>query len=153
MTTQHLAMSDTAGRETVLSRTFDAPRALVWRAWTEPENLIMWWGPRGFTNTFHEIDVRPGGVWRFIMHGPDGTDYPNESVFVEVVDRERVVFDHLEPVHRFRMTITLADDGGKTRVTWRMAFDSAEEYARVKPFVVEANEQNFDRLAAHLAEG
>ena len=61
-------------REIVSIRVFDFPRELVFNAWTDPEHLVHWWGPKGFTNTFHEFDLRPGGIWRFVMHGPDGRD-------------------------------------------------------------------------------
>ena len=83
--------------------------------------------------------------------GPDGAEYPNESVFVEIVEPERLVFRHLDPVHEFLVTVTFEDLGGATRITWSMLFESAAEYDRVKKFVVEANEQNLDRLEAHLA--
>ena len=82
-------MTNTADREIVSARVFDAPRELVWKAWVDPKHVAQWWGPKGFTNTIHEMDVRPGGVWRFAMHGPDGTDYKNEIVFIEVVRPER----------------------------------------------------------------
>lgn len=72
-------------REPVTSRVLEAPRERVFRAFSDPAHLERWWGPKGFTNTFHEFDLRPGGNWRFVMHGPDGADFPNESVFVEVV--------------------------------------------------------------------
>jgi uncharacterized protein YndB with AHSA1/START domain len=144
-------LATAADYEIVSTRVFDAPRDRVFEAFSDPDRLARWWGPTGFTNTIHEFDLRPGGAWRVAMHGPDGTDYHNESVFVEVVRPERVVFQHQEPVHRFRMTITFDEHGGRTTLTWRMRFDSAEEYARVKSFVAEANEQNFDRLAEELA--
>jgi uncharacterized protein YndB with AHSA1/START domain len=86
------------------------------------------------------------------MHGPDGTDYANESVFDEVVKPERIVFRHLEPIHAFRMTMLLADRGGRTELTWRMLFDTAAECERVKAFVGDANEQNFDRLGEQLTK-
>src|SRR2546430_11151240 len=81
----------TSDREILLTRVFDAPRELVFKVWTDPEHVGRWWGPRGFTNTIHEMDVRPGGVWRFTMHGPDGVDYLNRIVFIEVARPERLV--------------------------------------------------------------
>lgn len=149
---EHLAgaAAGDANREIVSTRVFDAPRERVFRAFGDPEQLKRWWGPAGFTNTLEAFDPRPGGAWRLVMHGPDGTDYHNESVFTEVVEPARVVFDHLEPVHRFRMTMTFDDEAGKTRLTWRMRFEFAEEAERVRGFVAAANEQNFDRLADHL---
>lgn len=136
--------------EIVSTRSFDAPRERVFEAFSDPSRLARWWGPKGFTSTFHEFDLRPGGTWRFLMHGPDGVAHPNESVFVEIVKPERIVFQHVSG-HRFEMTITLDEQGGGTRVTWRMRHETAEECAKVKRFVVDANEQNFDRLAAELA--
>jgi len=85
------------------------------------------------------------------MHSPDGHDYPNESEFLEVAIPERIVFQHLEAVHRFQMRMDFAENAGRTRLTWRMRFESAAEFARVQAFVTAANEQNMDRLAAHLA--
>ena len=87
----------TADREIATSRVFDAPRDLVWEAWTDPKHLARWYGPNGFTVTTHEMDVRPGGVWRLTMHGPDGTDYPNLTRYVEVVRPERLVYEHGRP--------------------------------------------------------
>ncbi|HUM14879.1 MAG TPA: SRPBCC family protein [Candidatus Nitrosotalea sp.] len=140
-------MSD---REIVTARLIDAPRERVFEAFRDPEHLSRWWGPKGFTSTFHEFDLRPGGVWRFILHGPDGASYPNESVFVEVVKPERIVVQHVSRP-QFEMTITLADEAGKTRLGWRMRFETAAECARVKAIAVGANEQNLDRLEAELA--
>src|SRR5262245_39921619 len=82
-------------REIVSARTFALPRDVGFAAWTGPARLARCWGPKGFTNTFEKFDLWPGGVWRFVMHGPDGTDYRNESVFVEIVPPERIVFDHV----------------------------------------------------------
>jgi uncharacterized protein YndB with AHSA1/START domain len=136
--------------EIVSTRTFPVPPAQVFAAFTDPERLKRWWGPDGFTNTFHEFDFRPGGMWRFVMHGPDGTNYVNESQFLEVVDHERIVFDHLRTMHRFRMAMTFAGRG-ETTLTWRQRFETAAECEKVKAFAGPANEQNFDRLAAVLA--
>ena len=141
------ALSD---REIVTTRVFDAPRELVFKAWTDPDHLAKWWGPKGFTNTFQEFDMRPGGVWRFIMHGPDGVDYKNKSVFVEVVKPERIVIEHVSGP-RFRLTITLAPEAGRTRLTWRQRFPTAADYDKIKALAIPANEQNLDRLEARLA--
>ncbi len=138
-------------REIVSARVFDAPRERVFRAWTDPKHLARWWGPKGFTNTFHEFDPRPGGIWRFVMHGPDGTDYKNKSVFVEIVEPERIVFDHVTGP-KFRVVATFADESGKTALTFRMRFKTAAACEKVKVYAVDANEQNFDRLEAELAK-
>jgi len=137
--------------EIVSTRVFAVPRGLVFEAFSNPDHLKHWWGPKGFTNTLSEFDLRPGGAWRFVMHGPDGVDYQNASDFVEVVKPERIVFQHLRPMHRFRMTMTFAEHSGKTVLTWRMHFESPAETTKLESFINEANEQNFDRLEAYLA--
>jgi uncharacterized protein YndB with AHSA1/START domain len=136
-------------REIVSARTFDAPRECVFRAWTEPAHLARWWGPKGFRNTFHEFDLRPGGNWRFVMHGPDGVDYKNHSVFAEIVPPERIVFDHVSGP-QFHVTASFDEVGAKTEVTYRMWFETAAVCAQARTFAVKANEENFDRLAVEL---
>jgi uncharacterized protein YndB with AHSA1/START domain len=116
-------------------REFDARRELVFEAWTDPNHLAQWWGPDGFTTTTSAFDMRPGGVWRFVMHGPDGRDYENRITFDEVVKPERLVYHHgggddVEPV-QFRTTVTFEDIGGRTRLTMRGVFPSAAERERV----------------------
>jgi uncharacterized protein YndB with AHSA1/START domain len=142
---------DLSDREIVSTRTFDAPRERIFAAFSDPSRLARWWGPNGFTNTVHEFDMQPGGAWRFTMRGPDGAEYPSESVFVEIAKPARIVFRHVSAGHPYQMTISLEERGDATTVTWRMLHATASECARVKPFVVDANEQNFDRLAAELA--
>ena len=141
-----------ADLQIVSTRVFDFPRDLVFRAWTEPAHLAHWWGPKGFTNSFHEFDLRPGGNWRFAMHGPDGVDYKNHSVFVEIVAPERIVFDHVSGPH-YRVTATfdaLSDE--QTRITFRMGFETPAVCAQAKTFAVKANEENFDRLQKELKQ-
>ena len=144
----------TTDREIVLTRLLDAPRELVWKAWTEPEHLIKWWGPDGFTNTFHEIDVRAGGVWRFVMHGPDGTDYDNYVRFLEVVRPERIVYDQGTGPDNlmFRGSVTFEAEGEGTRVTLRTVFPSREARDRVieRYGAIEGGEQTLRRLAEYL---
>src|SRR5215471_8987755 len=108
-------------REIVISRVFDAPRELVWKAWTDPEHVGKWWGPRGFSTTTRSIKIAPGGSWRYVMHGPDGTDYENLMTFIEVVKPEKLVYTmggsvETEPVN-FHVTTTFEEVGGKTKVT------------------------------------
>ena len=127
---------DTDPREIVGTREFDAPRDLVWQAWTDPKHLAQWWGPTGFTTTTKNFDMRAGGMWRFVMHGPDGRDYQNRITFDEIVKGERIAYRHaggedVEPV-QFRTLVTFEDlDGRRTRITWRATFPSAAERARV----------------------
>jgi uncharacterized protein YndB with AHSA1/START domain len=140
-----------ADRELVTSRVVASPRSRVYQAFADPARLARWWGPNGFTNSFETFDLRAGGAWRFVMHGPDGVNYPNESVFVEVLSEQRVVFNHVSRP-QFEMTITFSDHGPRTAVGWRQRFASAEECRRVAGFAVPANEQNLDRLEALLRE-
>lgn len=134
-------------RAFIHSRLIDAPRERVFKAFSEPEHLARWWGPNGFTSTFQTFELRPGGHWRFVMHGPDGADYPNENVFIEVVAPERLVLDHLSEDHHFSITITFTPQGNKTLVGWRQVFDTAAHKERIAGVVAEANEQNLTRLA------
>jgi uncharacterized protein YndB with AHSA1/START domain len=147
------------GESTILmTRVFDAPRELVFDAWTDPRHVGQWWGPRGFTTTTFEMDVRPGGEWRFVMHGPDGRDYPNRIVFSEVVRPQRLAYAHRgddesEPVS-FQVTVTFDDVGGRTRLTMRSQFPSAEERDRVirEYGAVEGGKQHLERLAEFVAK-
>lgn len=152
-------MSDAADRQILLSRLVDAPRSLVWRAWTDPKHVGQWWGPDGFRNTIHEMDLRPGGVWRFVMHGPDGTDYPNKIVFREVKEPERLAYDHMSdggegtaPEIRFQVLVSFETEGTGTRVTMRSTFPSAEarDYVVREFGAIEGGKQHLGRLADYL---
>lgn len=151
--------TDEATVDLTFTRTVDAPRERVWKAWTDPEQVAEWWGPNGFTNTIHEMDVRPGGVWRFVMHGPDGADYHNAFPYDEVVEPERLVYTHLPNEENdflgFQVTTTLDEQhGGRTDVTFRMSFDSvAERESLENSGGVEAADQTLDRLSRFLADG
>lgn len=142
---------DIEENEVINSRRFNYPREAVFGAWTNPEQLARWWGPEGFSNTFHEFDLRPGGEWRFVMHGPDGKNYPNHSAFEEIEPFERIVIHHLnEP--EFQVTAIFQDSNGGTTVTFRQVFVNPTFLAGARPFLMEANEQNFDRLNELLIE-
>jgi uncharacterized protein YndB with AHSA1/START domain len=148
-----------AEREIFISRVFDAPLEKVWDAWTDPKQVVKWWGPRGFTTTIHEMDVRPGGVWHQTMHGPDGANYPGKSVFAEVIKHKRIVFSHSggkegAPGANFKSTWTFEVEGDQTKVTIRMVFDSAEARERVvREFgAIEGGKQTLARLGEFLAE-
>jgi uncharacterized protein YndB with AHSA1/START domain len=148
---------NTADREIVITRVFDAPRELVFKAWTDPKHVAQWWGPKGFTTTTYEMDVRPGGVWRFVMHGPDGVDYKNKIIYIEIVKPERLVYSHGgdeegEP-GQFHVTVTFAEQGGKTKLTLRMLFGSAAERGKAKEMgAIEGANETLERLAEHLAK-
>lgn len=137
-----------AALEVVNRRVLDAPVARVFQAFSDPAQLARWFGPDGFTNTFHHCDFRAGGEWRYTMHGPDGADFYNESVFLDVVPDARIVIDHLRPMHRFTLTIAMDQRDGQTHLVWRQAFATEEEFAEIREFLYWANEQNLDRLAA-----
>ena len=144
-----------AEREISISRVFDAPRELVFEAWTDPEQVVQWWGPFGFTTTIHEMDVRPSGVWRFVMHGPDGTDYDNRVVFEEVVKPVRLVYRHgggeENDIKEFHVTVTFDEDEGKTRLTLRLVAESPAERDRMVEFgALEGGKQTLERLAEYL---
>ena len=147
-------------REIFITREFNAPRELVWEAMTNPKHVANWWGPRGFTTTIEKMDFRVGGEWKHVMHGPDGANYPNKSIFKEIVKPERIVFQHggrreAGPGVSFVSTWTferLAAD--KTRVTIRMVFPSAAERDFVvKEFgAIEGGKQTLEKLGEHLAK-
>ena len=147
-----------ADREIVISRFFNASRALVFKAWTDPEHVHLWWGPNGFTTTVNEMDVRPEGVWSFVMHSPDGVDFENRIVFIEVDAPERLVYDHGdregEPAH-FRVTLEFDQEGDGTRLTMTSVFPTAEarDYVVREFRAIEGGNQTLDRLEAFLAQG
>jgi uncharacterized protein YndB with AHSA1/START domain len=143
-------------REIVLTRVFDAPRELVFEAWTNPEHLPRWFGPKGFTLTTQEIDIRVGGRWRFVFQGPDGTTYDNRMVFLEVKRPELLLFDHGsdrdDDPGKFRVTVTFDEQSnGKTVVTLRQLHPTKEQRQQKVAFgAVEYGLQTLDKLAAHL---
>lgn len=126
-----------------------ASPAAVFAAFAAPPRLARWWGPEGFRNTFAECDFRPGGAWRFTMHGPDGKDYPNVSEFVAVVPNVRVAIRHVNAPH-FVLTVELQAEGDGTRVLWTQVFDDPAVAQAVRHIVEPANEQNLQRLAAEV---
>ncbi len=150
--------AETVEREIYIMREFNAPRELVWQAMTDPKHVVNWWGPRGFTTTIEEMDVRPGGAWKHVMHGPDGTNYPNKSIFKEVVKPEKLVFAHgggreNGPGATFVATWTFDEVGkDKTKVSIHMVFPTTE--ARdfvVKEFgAIEGGKQTLERLGEHV---
>lgn len=149
----------TPDREIVTSRLFDAPREVVWEAFTDPKQVVQWWGPNGFTTTIEVMDVRVGGQWRHTMHGPDGTDYPNASVFKEIVKPERIVYGHGGgkeggPGASFEATWIFEAQGNKTLLTGRMVFPTAaaRELVVKEYGAIEGAKQTFARLAEYLDE-
>ena len=141
----------TSDRELIVEKTLNAPIDLVWKAWTDPDHIKNWWGPTGFTNTIHKMEVRPGGEWELVMHGPDGTDYKNRSIFKEIAKHKRIVFDHVSGP-KYEATITFTADGNRTRLRWHMIFETAEQFHQVvKVFKAdEGLKQNVVKLEEYL---
>jgi len=131
------------------TRELPAPPEAVFGAIREPERLARWWGPEGFTNTFHTFEFRPGGAWVFTMHGPDGTDYPNQSEFLEIVTNALVRIKHVNLPH-FELSISLEATSKGTRVTWVGDFENRDFAEQARSFLETANEQNLDRLTVEV---
>lgn len=147
-----------ADREIFAERVLDAPRELVFRAWTDTDHLAQWWGPTGFTTTTRHAEFRPGGQWRFVMHGPDGTDYDNLVTFLEVDPPSRLVYRHggeNETAHiQFHVEVGFEDEaGGGTRLTMRMRFASnaARDHVIEQHGALEGLEETMARLRDHAA--
>jgi len=150
-----MATAETSGKPT--GATFRTNRVLphqpqaVYEAFARPELLARWWGPNGFTNTFEVFEFRPAGRWKSVMHGPDGSHHPNQSVFLELDAPSKLVIHHVSKP-RYVLTVTMAAHEGGTAVTWNQEFEDAAVAARVKHIVEPANEQNLDRLRSVLSE-
>lgn len=143
--------SNTKDRELIISRKLNAPVDLVWEVWTKPEHIANWWGPNGFTNTITKMDVTPGGEWHLVMHGPDGTDYKNKSIFKEIIPFKKIVYEHIS-APKFITTINFEEQGEQTLINWHMLFESAEQFMQVvKTFKAdEGLKQNIEKLIVYL---
>ncbi|MGA7720993.1 MAG: SRPBCC family protein [Ignavibacteriaceae bacterium] len=150
--------TSTPDREIVETRIFDAPRKLVFKVWTEAEHIAKWWGPDGFTNTIHIMDVRPGGIWNLTMHGPDGTGYINKMIYTKIINQELIVYKHDATLENeageFETTVIFEEQGNKTKLTMRMVFNSKAERDLVveKYGAVEGLSQNLRRLNEYLSK-
>lgn len=132
--------------EIVTQRVIAVAPAAVFHAWANPDLLQKWWGPAGFTNTFHEFDFRPGGKWRFTMHGPERGNYQNECVFLKIEEPDIIAWNRIsQPLFRVVATFEEADDG-HTFLTFRMQFDTKENCDKIRKFAPDKNEENFDKL-------
>jgi uncharacterized protein YndB with AHSA1/START domain len=157
-------MTNNDDREIVITRVFDAPRELVWKAWNEPEHVEQWWGPEGFTTRVEGVDFKPGGTWRYVMIGPDGTEYPVKGVFREIVPLEKIVttdefdegFDKVMNIDLptgIVVTAIFEDEGEKTKLTLRIMHDTAESRKKHEDMgVVMGWNSSFDCLDKHLAK-
>ncbi|MCX6590551.1 MAG: SRPBCC family protein [Acidobacteria bacterium] len=149
--------SPSKSNELKISRRYDASVEAVWDAWTDPDQVSRWWGPRGFTLTTHSKDLRPGGTWVYTMHGPDGTDYPNITYYHEVRERELLVYDHGASEGKppmFRVTVTFQASGDQTAMEMTMTLPTPEAAEEARKFVKRAGgEATWDRLAEYLEHG
>ena len=137
-----------------ITRIYEAPLIAVWEAWTVPEEVAQWWGPRGFTLTTHSHDLRTGGHWHYTMHGPDGTDYENTTQYLDVLPMQRMVYDHGGHKDRpplFRVTALFTEREGRTQLDMSMAFATPEIAVEMRGFIRKAGgESTWDRLAEYV---
>lgn len=151
----------TEDRVLIITRVFDAPRTLVWKAFADPYHLVQWWGPKGFTNPVCELDFRVGGHWHNVMRGPDGDEYPTDAEFIEIVPPERIVYRNApavgevwggNPPPSFLRTITFVEESGRTTLAIRAEFATAEhKQAVVRRGWIEGTNESLDKLQALLA--
>jgi uncharacterized protein YndB with AHSA1/START domain len=143
-----------SSKEIRITRIYDAPVKTVWEAWTDPEQVAQWWGPRGFTLTTHSKDLRVGGSWKYTMHGPDGVDYPNNTLYHEVEKHSKLVYDHGGYEDRpplFRVTVLFSEVDGKTKMEMSMALPTPEAAVEARKFIKKAGgDATWDRLAEYL---
>jgi uncharacterized protein YndB with AHSA1/START domain len=144
-------MEQTGSRELRITGVFKVPIDLMWQVWANPEHIMHWWGPDGFTNTIHKMELQQGGEWKLTMHGPDGTNYPNRSIFKEVIPFKKIMFEHFNP--HFITTILFESKGNETGIDWSMLFDTADMYEIiVKAHKADAGQkQNMERLEKYLS--
>lgn len=145
--------SNTSDRELWITRLLNAPVELVWEVWTDPEHLKNWWGPNGFSNTITRMDVVTGGEWDLVMHGPDGTDYKNKSMFTEVIRYKKLVYEHIS-APKFTATVEFESRGEQTFLSWHMLFETREQFIQVvKTFRAdEGLKQNVEKLSVYLTQ-
>lgn len=141
--------SDVSDHDIVNARSYPHPRERVFAAFADPACLARWWGPKGFTNTFHTFNFQPGGQWLFTMHSPDGHDFKNECVIQEISAPGRIVIEHVS-APRYVLVVTLEATGDGTRLSWTQTFETAEMRDKIVQFAGPANEELLDRLAAVL---
>jgi uncharacterized protein YndB with AHSA1/START domain len=152
-------VEQSSDREIIISRVFNAPRERVWQAMTDPEQVVQWWGPLGFTITIEKMELRVGGVWKHVMKGPDGALYPNKSIFTEIRPPEHIAYKHVgaklgdKGVHFEASWSFEAIDAHTTRLTLRSLFATTEDRNRVvaQYGAIEGGKQTLGRLAAYLA--
>lgn len=145
-------INTTADCEIVSSRIINSPKELIFKAWSEPDHLKNWWGPKGFTNTFHEFDFRVGGKWSFVMHGPDKGNYTNECEFIKIEKPSLIAWKrYSQPIFQV-VTTFLEINNHQTKLVFKMLFNTVSECEKLKKFVIDKNEENFDKLENELSK-
>lgn len=145
-------MEKTENRELQTTRIFKAPINLMWEVWTNPEHIVNWWGPNGFTSTIHKMDFQEGGEWKLTLHGPDGTTYPNRSIYKEIIPFKKIVFEHFNP--HFITTVLFEAKGEETQIEWTLLFDTVEMYEIIVKAhkADEGQKQNIEKLERYLSK-
>lgn len=139
-------------REIKIIKTFEFPIESLWDAWTKPEQIANWWGPKGFTSTIHQMDFRENGEWILTLHKDDGTNFPNKSIFKEIIPQAKIVFEHFFP--HFITTVLFASEGNKSTLEWTMLFETKE----LRDIIVDAHKadqgqrENIDKLDEYLTK-
>jgi uncharacterized protein YndB with AHSA1/START domain len=144
---------ETAGNRVLrISRTFKVPIDLMWQAWTDPARIVNWWGPEGFSSIIHKMDLLEGGEWKLTLHGPDGTNYPNRSIYKEIIPLRKIVIEHFNP--HFVTTVLFESKGEETLLDWLLLFDTVEMYDTIVMAhkADEGQKQNMERLEKYLSE-
>jgi uncharacterized protein YndB with AHSA1/START domain len=145
-------LSTTPESEIITSRILNFPQKLVFKAWSNPEHLKNWWGPKGFTNTFHVFDFREGGKWTFTMHGPEQGNYENDVEFIKIDKPNLIAWKrYSKPLFQILTTFEVISEN-ETKVVFKMLFETVEECQKLKPYVVDKNEENFDKLEVELGK-
>jgi len=144
-------MENTENRELRIAGTFKAPINLMWEVWTNPERIVNWWGPNGFTSTINKMDFREGGEWKLTMYGPDGTNYPNRSIFKEIVPFRKIVFEHFNP--HFTTIVLFESKGEETQIDWTLLFDTVEMRETIIKVhkAEEGQKENIEKLGNYLS--
>lgn len=149
-----MSASEVPPNELKIVRIYKAPLKTAWEAWTDPKQAAKWWGPRGFTITTHSKELKVGGHWHYTMHGPDGTDYPNKTIYLEVEHGKKLVYDHGGYDDRpplFRVTVVFSEKMGQTQMEMTMTMPSAEALKQSKEIIKKADgNSTWDRLAEYL---
>ena len=145
-------IATTPDSEIISTRVFNTTQNSLFQCWSNPDLLKQWWGPAGFTNTFHEFNFNVGGHWKFTMHGPDKGNYENECVFIKIEPPVLIAWNRIsKPLFQVVAEFEYITEN-TTRLIFKMLFATAEECNKLKPFVVDKNEENFDKLELVLRQ-